>query len=480
MASSDSLKQQTKRGLYWKLFEQFSNYGVQFIVGIFMARMLSPSDYGITALPAVFMAVAAIFADSCFSTALVRKPDLKEEDLSTAFIYSLSVGVVAYIVLFSASPWIADFYDVPVLKPLIRVSALGFLYGPIGTPQNIILQKRLDFKTPAKISVAVRFVSAIIGIGMAYWGYGVWALVISGMVGNIVSLIVKVWVVRWFPKTGWSKESFRYMWGFGNKMVASQLLDTLYNNITPVVIGKFYSPSDLGVYNRAASYAQLPSANLYGVISGVTFPVLSKMQDDPERLSHSYRRMLKVLAFITFPLMMGLAALAHPIIIVMVTAKWEDCVILLQLMCFSMMWYPIHALNLNVLLVKGESGKFFRLEVIKKIWGVSVMALTLPLGIVFFTAAGIVSSLFSLIVNTYYTGRIIDVGYWKQMRDYLPTLLLSLTMFAVCLSLTYLIPTMWLQIVVGILVGAAIYIGGALLFHFEELRDVRYLLQRKS
>lgn len=480
MASTESLKQQTKRGLYWKLFEQFSNYGMQFIVGIFMARMLSPTDYGITALPGVFMAVAGIFADSGFGASLIRKPDLKEEDLSTAFIYSLSVGIVAYIALFCASPWIADFYNVPVLKPLIRVSALGFLYGPIGTPQGIILQKRLDFKTPAKISVVVRVVSAAIGIWMAYYGYGVWALVISGMIGGIVSLLIKVWVVRWIPKTGWSKESFKYMWGFGNKMVGSQLLDTLYNNITPVVIGKFYSPADLGVYNRASGYAQLPSSNLYGVINGVTFPVLSKMQDDTERLSHNYRRMLKVLAFITFPMMMGLAALAHPIIIVMVTAKWEGCVILLQLMCFSMMWYPIHALNLNVLLVKGESGKFFRLEVIKKIWGLSIMALTLPLGVVYFTAAGIVSSLFSLIVNTYYTGKIINVGYWKQMRDYLPAFALAFTMFLVCLSLTYIIPVMWVQILVGIPVGIAIYLGGALFFHFEELNDVMYLLKRKS
>lgn len=480
MASTESLKQQTKRGLYWRLFEQFSNYGVQFVIGILMARMLSPEDYGITALPAVFTAVAGIFASGCFSTALVRKQELKEEDLSTAFYYSLGVGILCYIALFIAAPWIADFYNAPVLKPLMRITAIGFIYGPLGSIQSVLMKRRLDFKTPAKISVVTRIIGGVLGITLAFMGYGVWALVMSGFVAGIIGLCITVSAVRWFPKTGWSKESFRYLWGYGNKLMGSQLLDTIYCNITPVIIGKFYSPADLGVYNRAQNYANMPSQNVYGMIYGVTFPVLSKMQDDNERLSRNYRRMLKTIAFVVFPMMMGLAALARPIIIVMITAKWEACVLLLQLMCFSMMWWPIHALNLNVLLVKGESGKFFRLEVIKKIWGLSIMALTLPLGIVYFTAAGIVSSLFSLVINTYYTGKIIHVGYFRQMRDFMPTLLLSFTMFAVCFSLTYIIPVMWVQIVVGIPVGVAIYLGGAILFHFEELNDVKYLLRRKS
>lgn len=480
MSSQPSLKQQTKRGLYWNFFEQFSSYGIQFVIGIVMARMLSPEDYGITALPAVFISVAVIFANGAFGTALVRKPDLKEEDLSTAFLYSMGVGLLCYLALFCASPWIADFYHTPILKPLMRVTALAFLYGPLGTAQGVVMQRRLDFKTPAKISVVVRILGGIAGIGMAFAGYGVWALVMSSLVSGVIGVLITVSVVRWLPRTGWSRESFRYLWGFGNKMIGSQLLETLYNNITPIVIGKFYSPSDLGVYNRAANYARLPSQNVYALINGVTYPVLSKMQDDTERLSHTYRRMLKTIAFVVFPLMMGLSALARPVILVMITAKWEACILLLQLMCFSMMWYPIHALNLNVLLVKGESGKFLRLEVIKKVWGLGIMVLTLPLGIVCFTAAGIVSSLFSLVVNTYYTGKIINVGFWRQMRDYLPTLLLSLVMFFVCLAITYVIPSLWMQIVVGSLTGAALYLGGAYVFRFEELNDVKYLLKRKA
>ena len=474
-----NLKQQTKKGLYWSFFNQFANYGMQFCVGIVMARLLSPSDYGITALPAVFMAVAYIIQNGGLSGALIRKTDLSEKDLSTAFYYSISVGIVLYVVMFFSATWIADFYNTPVLVPLIRVTALGFLWGPLGTPQNVILNRKLDFKTPTKISIISRIVSAIVGISMAFIGYGLWALVISGLLSSFLSLLMNWYVVRWIPKTGWSKDSFKYLWDYGNKMMASSLLDTLYNNIAPVFIGKFYSPAELGVYNRAQGYAMMPSQNVTGVIQGVTFPVLSKMQNDDEALAHNYRRMLKATAFIIFPIMMMLSALAHPLVIILVTAKWESCVILLQIICFSFMWYPVHAINLNLLQVKGRSDLFLRLEIIKKIVGVSILAITLPHGLIVFCCGSVVSSLIALIINTYYTGKLINVGYFKQMRDLLPIVLLGLVMFAMIHLSNYLIPNMLLQIICGGILGAIVYIGGAILLKFSELDDVKYMLKRK-
>lgn len=474
-----NLKQQTKKGLYWSFFNQFANYGMQFCVGIVMARLLSPSDYGITALPAVFMAVAYIIQNGGLSGALIRKTDLSEKDLSTAFYYSISVGIVLYVVMFFSATWIADFYNTPVLVPLIRVTALGFLWGPLGTPQNVILNRKLDFKTPTKISIISRIVSAIVGISMAFIGYGLWALVISGLLSSFLSLLMNWYVVRWIPKTGWSKDSFKYLWDYGNKMMASSLLDTLYNNIAPVFIGKFYSPAELGVYNRAQGYAMMPSQNVTGVIQGVTFPVLSKMQNDDEALAHNYRRMLKATAFIIFPIMMMLSALAHPLVIILVTAKWESCVILLQIICFSFMWYPVHAINLNLLQVKGRSDLFLRLEIIKKIVGVSILAITLPHGLIVFCCGSVVSSLIALVINTYYTGNLINVGYFKQMRDLLPIVLLGLVMFAMIHLSNYLISNMLLQIICGGILGAIVYIGGAILFKFSELDDVKYMLKRK-
>lgn len=472
-----NLKQRTKRGLYWKFADQFANYGMQFVIGIVMARLLTPSDYGITALPAVFLAVAGIFAGAGFGSAMIRKPELTDEDLSTAFYYSTAVGVVCYILLFFASPWIADFYNVPVLKPLIRVTALGFLYGPLGTPQNIILQRRLDFKTPAKISVVCNVISGVIGITMAYYGYGVWALTISSMLAGIVGLLIKFYVVRWYPNTGWSKDSFNYLWGFGNKFMLSQIIDTIYNNITPIVIGKYYSPADLGIYNRARNYANLPSQNLHGVISSVTYPVLSKMQDDNERLAYNYRRIIKTTAFVVFPIMMLLAALAHPLIIIMVTAKWEACVILLQIICFSMMWWPIHALNLNLLLVKGRSDYFLKLEIIKKIYGIIMLAATLPFGLIVFCIGGVFSSFVSLFVNTYYTGKLINCGLIVQIKDLLPTFVLSLFTFVVCWGLTYFMSNLWLQLIVGGTTGLLFYFGLAYLMDMDELSDIKYMFK---
>lgn len=473
------LKKQTKKGLYWKFADQFSNYGMQFVVGIFMARMLSPDDYGITALPAVFMMVGGIFASAGFGQAMVRKPELTEQDLATAFYYSVGVGALIYILLFIASPWIAAFYHVPVLTPLIRVTALSFIYGPIGAPQQIILQRRLDFKTPTTIAVVTRIISGVVGIYMAYNGYGVWALTISALVSGLSGQLIVMYFVRWYPKTGWSKESFQYLWGFGNKYMASQVIDTLYNNLTPIIIGKFFSTADLGMYNRAQGYARMPSQNVHGVISSVTYPVLAKIQDDDDRLGHAYIKMLKVTAYIVFPMMVGLAALAKPLIVVMITAKWLPCVIMLQLLCFSMMWWPIHAINLNLLLIKGRSDLFLRLEIIKKVWGLAIMAVSLPFGVVAFCAAGIVSSLVSLVINTYYTGKFINCGFWEQIRFLTPTLCLSACVFVGCYLLTMFCPSYVLQIVIGIPMGMIIYIVGSFLFKFEELHELKYLLSKK-
>lgn len=478
--SKNNLKQQTKKGLYWSFFNQFSNYGMQFCVGIVMARLLSPSDYGITALPGVFLAIAAVFQDSGMAGALIRKPEIEEKDYSTLFLYSIGMGILMYAALFFASPYIASYFETPVLIPLVRVTALTFLWGPITTVQYVILKRKLDFKTPTKISIATKVFSAIVGITMAYMGYGLWALVISGVLSGFLNLILIVWAVRWYPRTGWSNESFKYLWGYGNKMLASSLLETAYSNITPLFVAKYYSPADLGVYNRARNYAIMPSQNVTGVIQNVTFPVLSKMQDDDESLARNYRRMLKTTAFVVFPLMMLLAGLARPLIITMITAKWEACIILLQLLCFSLMWYPIHSINLNLLQVKGRTDLFFRLEVIKKIIGLSILVVTLPLGLVVFCIGGIISSLVCLAVNTYYTGKLINVGYLKQMRDLFPTLLLSLVLFGVILALNQFISNYLLQILVGGTVGSLVYLGGAFLFKFDELNDVKYMLKRKS
>lgn len=477
---AESLKKKTKKGLYWKFAEKFSEQGIQFIVGIFMARMLSPSDYGITALPAVFLMVAHLFINSGFKDALIRKPELTDEDLSTAYIYSAIIGVFCYIVLFFAAPYIADFYDTPVLKPLMRVTALNFLYGPIGTPQVILLKRDLNFKLLAKIAVGIKILTGAMGITFALVGWGLWALVIPSLIGGIISQIILIAKVRWTPKWKWSKESFRYLWNFGNKMLLSNLINTLYGNITPIIVGKYYSTAQLGAYSRAGHYANLPSTYIYSVVREVSFPVLSKMQDTPEKMIDSYSRMIRLCAFVCFPLMVSMSALAKPLIILLVTAKWEACIILLQLICFSKMWYPIHALNLNILLAVGRTDLTLKLEIFKKAVGLIFMCCFLPFGLVAFCAAGIFSNFIHLFINTYYTGKLYGYGILRQIKDITPSLLLSAAAYLAIIGANHFIESLWLQLLVGIILTAGIYLGGSILFKLKEWEDAKYFMKIKK
>lgn len=469
--SSDNLKSKTKKGLLWSSIERFGTQGIGFLFTIVIARILSPDDYGVIAMPMVFLALAQVFIDSGFSTALVRKPDLREEDLSTAFYFNIIVGIVCYAILLFTSPLIADFYDKPILSDLLKVTALATLFNPLCSVQQAILTKRIDFKTQAKVSLSGAIVSGVVGLWMAYNGYGVWALVFQ-QVGAALVRVILLWVLSdWRPKTGWSRDSFKYLWNFGSKMMASAVLDVTYNNIYPIVIGKYFSSAELGNYTRAQQFSQLPSSNLTGVLQRVTFPVLSEIQNDEERLAQSYRKFLKLSAFVIFPLMLGLAAVADPLIRILLTDKWEGCILLLQLLCFSMMWYPIHAINLNLLQVKGRSDLFLKLEIIKKAIGIAILCFTIPHGLVWMVAGNILTSLLCLAVNTYYTGKLINVGFVMQMFDLMPIVLISLLMWGAICALNLVLPNAYLQLISGIIIGILIYYFLSKAFAKAELKE---------
>ena len=252
----------------------------------------------------------------------------------------------------------------------------------------------------------------------------------------------------------------------------------MYNNITPIILGKFYSFSDLGLYNRAQGYARIPSQNATGVLQSVTFPVLSKIQNDEESLAKNYRKILKVSAFVVFPIMMLLAALAKPLVIILITKKWEACIILLQLLCFSMMWYPVHAMNLNLLQVKGRTDLFLRLEIIKKSYGLIALAITLPISLIAVVLGRWVTNILSLFVNTYYTNKLIGVSFIMQMKDLLPSLALSMFMFLIVHIVNYFVIGYIYQIIIGTTVGVSIYIGIAYLLKFKEIKDIKVLLNK--
>jgi len=475
---SDNLKVKATRGLFWSSVDRFSSQGISFVFSIFLARILDISDYGIVAMIVVFMAVAQAFVDSGFSSALIRKPDLNEEDKSTAFYFNIVVGLACYGILFIASPLIAVFYDEPLLSPIIRVTGLSIVFNSLCVVQRALFTIAVDFKTQAIISLVCTVISGVVGLVMAYNGYGVWALVAQSTSSTFLNFVLLWFCSRWRPITGFSKASFRYLFNFGSKLLVSGLLDTLYNNAYPIVIGKFYNSAQLGLYSRAQGYASLPSSNITGVLQRVTFPVLSLMQNDDERLALNYRRLLRVSAFVVFPLMVMLAAVAAPLIRVMITSKWDGCVGFLQILSLAMMWYPIHAINLNLLQVKGRSDLFLRLEIYKKIFGVLILICTIPLGVTAMCWGLVVGSVFSLVMNTYYTGKLIKIGFFMQMKDLLPIILNSVVMGGIAYYIVNKIDNSFISLITACSMAIFFYLTTSYVLKFPELKEVILIIKR--
>ena len=476
---SDSLRSKTVKGVVWSSIERFSTQGVQFLIMIIMARLLTPKDYGLIGMLAIFLAVAQSLIDSGFSQALIRKQDRTDVDNSTVFYFNIVVSSALYLILFIAAPFVADFYNQPELTSVMRVVCLGVILNSLAVVQRALLTVRIDFKTQAKASLSAAVISGCIGIVLAYCGFGVWSLVVQQLLNLSVNTLL-LWIFsKWRPIAVFSWKSFHELFAFGSKMLASGLLDTLYRNIYPIVIGKLFSASSLGHYTRAHQFSEFPSSNVTGIIQRVTYPILCGIQDETERLAIVYRKFLKLSAFIIFPLMIGLSAVARPFIDIALGTQWGFCGQLLQIICFAMMWYPIHAINLNLLQVKGRSDLFLRLEIIKKILGITVLCITAPFGLVVMCYGQIFNSIVALVINTYYTGKLINVGFIRQMKDLLPTILLSLTMFGAILLVNGFIEVNMHRLVIGVLVGIIVYASGSYIFKFKELQTLFSLIRRK-
>lgn len=476
---SDNLKQKTVNGVLWSFVERFLTQGVSFILGIFIARQLSPSDYGVIAMLSIFFAIFGAFVDSGFSSALIRKIDRTESDTSTVFYFNIAVGFVASLIFFLSAPTIAAFFDTPLLAPITRVLSFTVFIGSFGAVQQALLTSKIDFKTQAKISLTTTVISGCLGLWGAYWGLGAWALVVQMMSASLLRPVLLWVLVKWRPTMPFSKDSFKQLFGFGSKLLASALLDITYSNIYTLVIGKLFSAANLGNYSRANQFAQFPSSNITGIIQRVTFPVLSNIQNDDERLSVNYRKLLRMSAFVIFPMMICLSALAHPVVITFLTEKWVSAAVFLQIICFSLMWYPIHAINLNLLQVKGRSDLFLRLEIIKKAIGVGVLCITIPMGLLPMCYGQIVTSLICLVVNTHYTGKIINVGFFKQMRDILPTLIASLIMGGTVYLLLPFLGTAWVQLVGGLIIGSTLYLLIGYIFRFQEFAYIKEIIFKR-
>lgn len=477
---AESLQKKTLSGVIWGFTENFMLQIIQFFIGIFMARMLTPGDYGMVGMLSIFMAVSQSLINSGFNNALTRKIDRTEVDFSTVFYFNIVVGILLYFIIFFAAPYIAAFYHTPLLSDLTKIVALPLIFNSLCIVQQARLTIKMDFKTQAKISVTSSIITGVSGLVMAYSGFGVWTLAYSAVIGAVVRCVLMWILTHWYPLWTYSWQSFRELFSYGSKLLVSGLIDTIYNNIYPIIIGRLFSAKELGYYSRGYSYATLPSTTVTGLLSRVTFPLLCEIQNDDECLSRIYRKLLRLSAFVVFPIMLGFAALAHPVIVTMITEKWEPCVPYLQVLCLALMWYPIHALNLNLLQVKGRSDLFLRLEFIKKIIGLSVIFITYPFGVFAMCIGSVCSSLLCLVINTYYTGKLIHVGFLVQIRDLLPTILYALSMAILAYGASALVETYWLKIIVGVITGIIYYPLVAYITHSSELSYLISLVKKRK
>lgn len=464
-----SLKHKTFSGVIWRVAETGGTQLIQFIISVILARLILPEQFAAIAMLSIFLAIAGIFISSGFPTALIRKNNRTQIDCSTVFFFNIIIALVSYLILYLIAPFVAEFYNLPELKSILRVISITLVISSFGGVHRTLFSARLDFKSLTKYNLAALVISGCIGVIMAYKGFQVWALVTQSVVSSIINTIFIWYASPWRPSWQFSWISLKEFFSFGSKLLASALLDTTFSNLYSVLIGKFFPHADLAYYNRASSLSQLTSSTPTGVLQSVTFPALCKLQYNDENLRNAYRKMLQASAFVIFPLCLGIGAVSYPLINVIYTKVWIYAATLLQIIVFAGMWYPIHAINLNLLQVKGRSDLFFRLEIIKKINAVIMLCITVPIGLEAICYGGIVTSLIALFINTHYTGKLLNLGFLAQMKDLLPSLLLSLAMFIGCKLLSTILGMGITSLVVSVLVGVIIYAGGAYLFRFKEL-----------
>lgn len=456
--AADTLKQKTKKGLYWNAAGNMANQGIRFLVSIVLARLLCPEDYGTIGILTVFIIIISVFIDCGFSQALIHKQNRSQTDFSTEFLFNIVVGVCVYIILFVASPYIAVFYNQPILSPLLKVTAIGVILNSFCVVQSAQFAIKLDFRTPALINMTSNFVSGILGIYLAYKGLGVWALAFQQIVSGGIKAFM-LWIyAKWMPTMDFSWESFRYLWGFGSKILGTSLVSQIYDNIHPLVIGKFFSATTLGLYSRGQHFAQLPSSNLGGILSNVTYPVLCKLQNDEERLRRVYCDMMNLTAYIVFPLMILLASLAKPIIHILLNEQWYDCVILLQLLCLALLWNPLCAVNLNLMKATNNAGIMFKLEIVKK-WliGLFVILISIKYGIVGLCIGHVFYVFSCFVINTYFTAKILHESFFCQIKNIALLFVNSIIMGGGIWLIINKISNNYYSIFVGILMGFIYY-----------------------
>lgn len=470
----DSLKQKTTNGIMWSMIERFSVQGIQFVLSFFIARQLCPSDYGLMAMLAIFMALAQMFVDSGFSNALIQKQGRTDIDFSTVFYFNIVIGILLYLIFQFCAPYIADFYNQPQLVDIIIYVALNFIITSFGTVQRAKLTIELDFRRQAYISSVSVIVSGSVAVYMAYNGFGVWTLVVQGLLSNTITTVLLWITAKWHPLLMFSMASFKELFGFGSKLLAGGLMQTIYTNLYSLIIGKLFSPSELGLFSRAQNTTQIPSLQFTQILVRVTYPVECKLQNDDQELTSKFFLFIRLTAYILFPVMIGLSALAEPFIRLVLTDKWIECVPFIQILCFAYMFDPIMRMNWDILNVKHRSDYSLKSEVIKKIVAFSILFMSFTFGLYVICWGLVLYSIADMLIIMQFTKRIIpEINIRNEAKILLPIFILASVSGACAYIVKFFISNDWGQLIVGGVILLSVYFLFSSIFHLFEYR---YLL----
>lgn len=475
-----TLKQNAQSAVKWSAMLTFGNQCVGFLISVVLARLLAPADYGLVGTISIFLEVSGIFITGGLSMALIRKMDRTQTDLSTVFYYNTAISVLIYALLYVFSPFIAVYFNQPALTEITRVSGLTLIIGALGAVHGSLLHANMEFKKQALFSIPIFILCGAVGICLAYMGFGVWALVFQGLLSSVLTTVALWYFVHWKPGLEFSWASFHSTFGFGVKLMISSLLDTSYRNAYQFVIAKQFSASDLGYYTRANTMARLPMSSLYSIISRVTYPLMSKIQDQNEQLQHVFRRILRMMVYIIFPCMFLLVLTAFPLVSVLLTEKWLPCVPFLQILSLALALTPMNVLNLNLLQVKGRSDLFLRLEVWKKIMGVLILLITVPFGIFYMCCGLLLLSILELGINSYYTKRLIQYGIKEQIKDILPTISISIASLLFALPAFYVTKNLIFVLGISIFAYTSSFIILSYIFKLKEIDDLKNTIFQKQ
>jgi teichuronic acid exporter len=478
-----SLKQKALSGMFWTLIQQFSTQGIGFVVSIVLARLLMPEQFGLIAMLGVFIGLGTSLLESGLGQSLIRTTNPDLEDYSTVFYFNLIGSFIIYTIVYFCAPFIADFYHQPQLEGITRWYCLIFITNALSSIHYTRLTKQMLFKKELTITLPSLILSSIVGITMAYSGYGVWSLVASGLTQSI-AVALQMWIRSdWRPVLSFNKEKFKYHFDYGYKLTLSGILETLFTNAYVIIIGKYFAPAQVGFYNRADTLKQLPVSNISNVLNKVTFPLFAEVKDDDARLKDMYRRIMQMVLFFVAPILLIMAALGEPLFRLLFTEKWLPAVPYFQILCWAGILYPIHAYNLNILKVKGRSDLFLKLEIIKKIMIVVIIAMSIPYGIYGLLYGGIITSVLAFFINTYYSGKFINYTSWHQIIDVLPILTLAsisgATVYLMDKYLSQQLISDFIRLVIGTAIGTLIFLLLSKIFRLTAINELINIIKKK-